>query len=304
MSCYRPLRGLRNPSGTVSIVGRPDAAWSMELPCGRCIGCKIDHARGWSIRIGHEASCWDANSFVTLTYEKLESESLQYEHFQEFMRKLRKKVRGVSSIEDDEGRVRRPVRFYVAGEYGTRLKRPHWHAVLFNVWFQDARELRNGSFRSNALDGLWGRGQCDIGRVTAASAAYVAGYTYAKAYGKENEEKYLQSLDFETGELVYREKEFAEMSRNPGIGAYWWRRFGGDLFPLDKAVQEGKAWKVPRYYYEKLKVEDPDLAARVAYERSLRAEQVDPAESSPERRAVKEEIAQRRVSQFSQRRLE
>lgn len=303
MSCFRPLRALRDPSGTVSIVGRPDAAWSMELPCGRCVGCKMDRARAWSIRIGHEASCWDANVFVTMTYEKLESTSLDYSHWQDFMRSLRKKLRGVSSV-SDKGTLRRPLRFFVAGEYGKLYRRPHWHAVLFNTWFPDSKELKNGTFTSDMLDGLWDRGNCHIGRVTAQSAAYVAGYTQSKSYGREAETAYLDGIDYETGELLYRVPEFCQMSRDPGIGGYWYRRFGRDLFPLDKAVQDGKTWKVPRYYYEKLKVDDPQLAEEVAYERSLRAEQVDPAESSPERRGVKEEIMQRRVAEFSQRRIE
>lgn len=306
MSCFRSLRAFRSPSGTVSLVGKSDRPWSMELPCGRCVGCKMDRARAWSIRIGHEASCWDANCFVTLTYEDgyLGSPSLEYADFQEFMRRLRKKLVGVSSFTDEEGAVHRPLRFFVAGEYGKLYRRPHWHAVLFNLWFQDSRELQNGSFTSALLDGLWGMGGCHIGRVTAQSAAYVAGYTQSKSYGREAEKAYFNGVDPDTGEMLFLKPEFCQMSRDPGIGAYWYRRFGGDLFPLDKAVQEGKTWKVPRYYFEKLKVENPELAQEVAYERCLRAEDVDPEESSPERRAVKEEIAERRVLQFSQRRLE
>lgn len=273
----------------------------MELPCGRCIGCKMDKAREWSIRIGHECSCWDSNRFVTLTYadKHLKSTSLVYDDFVGFMRRLRKKLRGVSSVEL-EGTLRRPLRFFVAGEYGAERRRPHFHAVLFNVRFPDELRYHDGSSRSSCLEKLWQRGDCHIGDVTAQSAAYVAGYTYEKRYGssEEAEQAYFDGVDYATGEMLFRRREFCQMSRDPGIGAYWYRRFGSDLFPLDKAVQEGKTWKVPRYYYEKLKVENPSLALEVQMKRLDRAELVDPVESTPERRKVKEEVALARVKQF------
>lgn len=91
------------------------------------------------------------------------------------------------------------------------------------------------------------------------------------------------------------------MSRNPGIGAYWFRKFSGDLFPRDHAVQAGKEYKVPRYYFERWKKDHPLEAEEVAYERFLRAKVVAPEESTPERRAVREEVAEARLQVFSSR---
>lgn len=258
----------------------------------------MDRSRSWSIRIGHEAQGWDSNLFVTLDYapEHLKGWSLQYDDFQSFMRRLRKRVDGVT-VSPDGGR---PIRFFVAGEYGGRFQRPHWHAILFNLVLGDRKEFANGSFRSQTLERLWGNGNCVVGDVTPASSAYVAGYTVEKAKrrraGEANE-----VVDAETGELISRRDELVVMSRRPGIGAFWYRRFSGDLFPMDRAVRGGKEYKVPRYYYEKFKKDHPLKAEEVAYERYLRAAEVDPEESTPERRAVREEVAEARLEFYSKR---
>ena len=42
--------------------------YEMEIPCGRCIGCRLDHASMWATRITMEAKGWKHNCFITLTY--------------------------------------------------------------------------------------------------------------------------------------------------------------------------------------------------------------------------------------------
>lgn len=301
MACYRPLKALQDVrSGEVRLVeslrsvvaelARGDKP--LELPCGRCIGCKLERARAWSIRIGHEAQLYDSNLFVTLDYapEHLSSWSLCYRDFQLFMKRFRKVVDGASPGPDGD----HPIRFFVAGEYGSEFKRPHWHAVLFNTALEDAELYRNGTFRSAILEKAWGKGNCVIGRLTAASAAYVAGYTLAKHYGKSAVDHYEDLVNPLTGEVSSRRAEFARMSNRPGIGARWYERFGRDLFPHDFAVQDGKQYKVPRYYLKRLEAADPARADLVRRARKERARLVDPAESTPERRAVREEVAEAR----------
>lgn len=41
----------------------------MHLPCGRCIGCKLERSKQWAIRLMHEAQLHEANSFLNLTYD-------------------------------------------------------------------------------------------------------------------------------------------------------------------------------------------------------------------------------------------
>jgi len=283
----------------VTIVGKKDAAWCMELPCGRCVGCKRDRAREWSIRISHEASLYDVNWFVTLDYSDMFlplSRSLEYRHFQLFMKRLRKKRGGANG--------RDPVRFFVAGEYGERFKRPHWHAILFNVQFPDREKYRNGTWRSGMLEELWGQGNCVMGAVTARSAAYVAGYTQSKLYGRKNAEHYEDVVNPLTGEVFRRRPEFCESSQ--GIGRGWFDKYKGDLFPHDFAVQDGKKFRVPRYYMERFaqeadSQEDAELLLRMKEARYERAMEQPACESSPERRAVKKELAERKVAFYQTR---
>ena len=78
----------------------------------------------------HEASMHMFNSFVTLTYDDdhlPEYNSLNYKHFQDFMKRLRKS--------------HNRVRFYMCGEYGEDFSRPHYHALLFNCFFPDKKSI-------------------------------------------------------------------------------------------------------------------------------------------------------------------
>lgn len=99
MPCYHPLSGwyskTRNASGKRSIVFNLQEAYKdkpLQVPCGRCIGCRLEKARQWAVRCMHEASLYDKNCFVTLTYdEDYCPESLIPEHFVLFMKRLRKR---------------------------------------------------------------------------------------------------------------------------------------------------------------------------------------------------------------------
>lgn len=292
------------PDGSVGIGEAPGDCRALELPCGRCIGCKLDRARAWTIRIQHEAQLYDSNLFVTLTYSEAAlppSLSLEYSDYQGFMRRVRREVVGTTPIVEADGR--KPIRFFVCGEYGERNKRPHFHAILFNMRFPDMIPLQNGTYRSELCEKLWDRGNVVIGSVSARSAAYVAGYTLKKVHGQAAAAHYEDVVNLRTGELSSRRREFVVMSRRPGIGAWWYRRYGGDLFPADHAVSDGKRFKVPRFYLEKFKLEaDPGLVEDILYGRFLRAEE-QRGESTPERRAVREEVAISRQEFFSRRPL-
>lgn len=274
----------------------------LELPCGHCIGCYMDRALHWKTRIVHEAMSWPvSNLFVTLQYrdDALPSSfGLEYEDFQNFMKRLRLEVEGVTGLPDG----RRPIRFFVVGEYGGKTYRPHWHAVLFNTAFQDCRWWTRKGLRvghSLQLEKLWSHGHVELGPLNAASAAYCAGYVHKKAL-----HRCVDAVNLETGEIFERRAEFQNMSRRPGLGSYWYARFGADLFPLDGAVVAGKRHKVPRYYWNKYQEEASasDVEA-IRQARVARAALLPEEESSLERRAVREEAAELRQVAFGGRGL-
>lgn len=274
----------------------------MELPCGRCIGCKLDRSRMWTIRIGHEAQFFTANRFATFTYNDdslPESLSLVYADFSGFMKRLRKRLSGFE-VSPDGGN---PIRFFMCGEYGGRTGRPHYHAILFNVKFEDEVRLANGTIRSVEVEDLWQKGNVVLGDVTMRSAAYVAGYTLKKVHGARAKEHYLDVVNTETGELSARRPEFVVMSRRPGIGAWWYRRWKGDLFSGDSAIVDGKKYKVPRYYWNKYKEEvDGGVREEIEYARFLKSQDFK-LESTEARRLAREEIALRRAALYDERGL-
>lgn len=240
MPCYTPLRGFLakfvNPeTGKRSVVFNPKDAFT-DLPvfvaCGRCIGCRLERSRQWAIRCVHEASMYEKNCFITLTYDDAHlpvNGSLVKRDFQLFMKRLRK-------------RFGKGVRYYECGEYGENFSRPHYHACLFNFDFPDKVfwSCRNhvNLFVSAILKELWPFGYSTIGDVTFDSAAYVARYILKKYLGRNSDEYYKG-----------RVPEYTTMSRRPGIGRLWFEKFKSDVFPHDFVViRGGRKCKPPRYY--------------------------------------------------------
>ena len=76
MPCYHPLKGYRskfvNPdTGKRSVVFNPREGFydlPQQVPCGQCIGCRLEYSRQWAMRCAHEASLYEDNCFITLTY--------------------------------------------------------------------------------------------------------------------------------------------------------------------------------------------------------------------------------------------
>lgn len=202
----------------------------------------MEKARQWAVRCVHEAQMHDVNSFVTLTYKDA-PERLEYEDFRLFLRRVRK---------------RGPVRFYAAGEYGGQGGRAHWHALLFGFDFSDRvywRDSPGGArlYRSRLLEELWPHGFSSVGTVTFASAAYVA--------------RYVLKADAGGG--------FARMSRMPGIGSGWFKRFRCDV-EEGKVVLDGVQQSAPRFYLRKLKEEKPFVYRRVMARRDQEAREAIP----------------------------
>lgn len=218
-----------------------------QVPCGRCIGCRIDRSKDWALRCVLEASLHAENCFVTLTYDNdhlPENGSLVLEDLQKFIKRLRKKF------------PERIIRYYACGEYGSERSRPHYHLCLFGFDFPDKRVWSKGDtqgsfyYRSADLESLWRFGYSIIGEVTYESAAYVARYINKKILG----DKDLQDQIYQG-----RKPEFSVMSRRPGIASNFFEHYQGDVFPKDFITMNGKRFK-PSRYFDKLykKINEPE----------------------------------------------
>lgn len=266
-------------NGRLTILWKaPAGTKRLEIPCGRCVGCKLERSRNWAVRCVLESSLYDSNCFITLTFndEHLPANrSLDKEHFPLFMRRLRK-------------HTGRKIRYFHCGEYGGKLGRPHYHALLFNYDFPDKvlYTVRNDNklYISSELSQLWPYGFSSVGDLTFASAAYVARYVMKKVPTKDAEDHY---VDKSTGEILV--PEYVTMSRRPGLASAWFERFGfTDVFPSDQLVVDGKVGKPPRFFDKILEKVDPQMYDDVKSERMSHLKEWN--ESSDLRLRVKEEV--------------
>ncbi len=265
------------------------------------------------MRCIHEASLYElghGSCFVTLTYrdeDVPEAWSLTPagdSDFQKFIRRLRKKTE-------------QKIRYFMVGEYGTFCRhsrmgvevladncefccvgRPHYHAILFNRTFSDAEVCgRRGDifyYTSKELEKIWGLGIVQIGEVNVKTAAYTARYCLKKVTG-QNAPFFYQNLTPD-GEIFQVQPEYATMSRRPGIGADWFKKYKSDCFPSDEVPVSG--WgvipKVPRYYADIFEVDNPETLEEVKRSRKrFRDEHV--LEYTPERLMEKYKVKKRQV---------
>lgn len=263
MPCYSPLHAYKgkskdSPEKIKIVFSRPDS-WKgekLDLPCGQCIGCRLERSRQWAVRCMHEAQMHEENSFITLTYndENLpRNNSLVKSDFQDFMKRLRKSI------------YPKKVRYYHCGEYGDLFKRPHYHALLFGHDFADkkihAEKNSIRTYTSESLSSLWKAGYSVIGSVTFESAAYVARYVMKKVTGKTAKEYYGNRIP-----------EYTTMSRRPGIGKSWFEKFKSDVFPHDRVVINSFPTRPPRYYDNLLGESDPSTLALIKLDREKNGE--------------------------------
>lgn len=237
---------------------------NITVPCGKCIGCRLDYSRMWATRSVHEAymhNYYKNCAFLTLTfnddmlYRRRKPHSLDKTAFRSWIKRLRKAVKAHYDCE---------FRFMACGEYGAKHHRPHYHILIYGFNFPDKYIYKyrkvNGVdviyYRSDFLEKLWRPAHSDksfgfsiIGDVNFESSAYVARYVTKKLFGK-------------VAEKVYKDKEpeFLLTSRMPGLGFEYMKKFKDDIFRLGYVMlPNGFKAPIPRYYVNKIKEVDENL---------------------------------------------
>lgn len=259
--------------------GLPDD-FKLHLPCGKCVGCRLDYSRQWANRCMLELQYHDSSYFVTLTYddahvpvnyypdpetgEAMPACSLCKRDFQLFMKRLRKR------FGDDH------IRFFAAGEYGSTTFRPHYHAIIFGLHLNDLKVYKRSPqgftyYNSPSLQSCW----CDkqgnpIGFAVAAevsweTCAYTARYVMKKLHS-----------DCSMYANFGLEPEFSLMSRRPGIARQYYDDHP-DLYErkvINIATEKGgKQFYPPRYFDRLFDLEHPDESAALKASRRKLAEE-------------------------------
>lgn len=283
MSCYHPMNAVvlgTKPNGklNIKILKNSDFTFQypgyeyIKIPCGHCIGCRLKYSRVWADRCMAEASYYDHNVFLTLTYDNehlpdplpgSKIHPLVKRDLQLFMKRLRKK------LPDQK------IRFFACGEYGSPEKsfRPHYHLILFNCRLDDVnllvkneREFRY--YTSKTISDCWKYGFHIITNVNWNTCAYVARYVVKKQTGVNS--KIYEELNYTP--------EFTLMSRKPGIGKQYFEDHAIDIYYDGSflSTEEGAHRIYPNKYYDNLfDVEYPDAAVVLKDEKKIAIENND-----------------------------
>lgn len=171
--CYSPIN-IKNE-------GFPEAlkiGTTAQVPCGRCIECRKKMLSSWKYRINKEnEACGNVSCFVTLTYDDQYLPysdnglmTLNYRDVQNFHKRLRKKGH--------------KFKYLVAGEYGSRTHRPHYHAIYMGI---NNKEI---------LENTWNNGLIDLSQdVNDKTIAYTLKYILKSSFRQFKGNKKPDELD-------------------------------------------------------------------------------------------------------------
>lgn len=328
MRAWRSKKGRDPKTGSWPIVFRRSEGFQdmpVELPCGQCVGCRLDKSRQWAARCVLESQLYKKNCFVTLTYNEAnvpENQTLIKKDWQLFIKRVRKEF-GVG------------IRYYMCGEYGEVCKicglnktqckcekyipglgRPHYHACLFNFDFEDKYPYKivrllsqqsmliPGSLARLESSGLAGGGGVAppcvfLYRSNKLEELWKKGYC---TIGEVNFESAAYVARYCTKKFTHEDKEmvdshygerlpeYADMSRKPGIAMEWFKKYYNDISAVDQIIlRYDKKIKTPKYYDEYMKKLDPKKLKEV---KGCRKSKVNLEEQDWKRLRTKEKLKQ------------
>lgn len=293
-----------------------------QIPCGKCIQCRIAYSREWANRCMNELETSKNAAFLTLTYDTAHLVFNPYvdpdtgsistrpclwpAHLRDFIKRLRSWC--------DYHCPGSRQRFFACGEYGDDSSRPHYHAIIYDLppqFFEDSHvyDDRNPEaklFTCAALDDLWPHGQAVFGDVNWSTCAYVARYMIKKRKGKDAERQRTAQAQFFPDDPW--PEEFIRMSRMPGIGRDFYERKKDTIYSTDEVfvrVNNGIQGVRPAKYYDRLyDVENPERIQELRKQRKRIAEQISISTlrktdlNEIELLAKKEEIKREQVSRL------
>lgn len=222
MRCLKPIR-----------LNQPDVYRHTPysyVPCGRCEACLSNKRREWLFRLRKEHLFSTSGDFITLTYDDAHLPRdglLNKKHVQDFLKRFRKAIHPYK------------IRYFVVGEYGEKLGRPHYHLLLFNLpRFFDLKGLLRKTWTFCDVN-QWNLPGV-IGTITDASLNYCAKYVVSNS-----------------GDVPYKFRTFMLCSRKPGIGGQVLNDKLVDYLKqgkLKNIVRDvgGFPLLLPRYYCDKI----------------------------------------------------
>lgn len=275
MACYHPIQAYNIAPSTAdkmdlvfsevqaSSLSKTGVYRSLHIPCGHCVGCRLDYSRQWANRCMLELGYHDSSYFCTFTYDDAHLPvsyssnpdtgeivapvaTLDKTHPQLLLKKIR-------------NHYKTKVRYFGCAEYGTQSLRPHYHLILFGLSLPDLEthgRAPTGEFyyTSPSLSSCWSdtagdsRGHVLVAQVTWETCAYVARYALKKQGNDRS--------DYEQLGIV---PEYPMMSRRPGIGRQYLDDHP-DLWYYNYINLPGGRKVPPPRYYKRILRDNDDLS--------------------------------------------
>lgn len=247
----------------VKVKGKTDG--TIAVPCGKCPACVKRRQSEWSFRLMQEYKQSISSTFLTLTYDtdhvpisKNGFLEVNRRHPQLFFKRLRYNLgrsfqvlqaRGVSGSAQSrysgmcsqkvyDQRIH-PVRYFLVAEYGTKGKRPHYHAIIFNADIELIQKSWIGD------DGRY-MGDIHCGDVNEASVGYCLKYMLKGGW------KPMHRNDDREPTFTFMSKGLGKNYLTPQMRA--WHE--ADLLNrMYCNIPGGKKCSMPRYYKDRIYTE-------------------------------------------------
>lgn len=229
----------------------------LTVPCGKCLACRIQKRREWTLRCLHELISSNHEAmFVTLTYSDdhlPEHQSLCKEHLRNFFKRLRKTL----------AKNQIKIRYFACGEYGDQTQRPHYHAIIFGLPFNNTSKkyimqswpycdwnishIRNGSFGVAEQD----------------SIRYVCQYIDKKFTGVLAKQEY-----------EYKKREPVFKWSSQGIGRDWIDQNYKQIKENLSITLNGVNHSIPRYYIQRIDLDISSIQNKLEIDQDKRFKKI------------------------------
>ena len=215
------------------------------VPCRKCLACQNERKKELSIRALHESKKYKNVSFLTLTYDNANcpmtskgNYTLNKKQVSLYLKRVREQIARANK------NVRPDYKYFLSGEYGEDLYRPHYHLIIMS---NDL--VYDDYFRESWV---YGRVHYEQADSKVKSIFYTTGYV-AKKIGSD-------SISAES------EPPFCLYSKGMGLD---YVNENKSRLENDKFIRfQGIKYPLPRYYKSKLNIDTEEFRLKALEDRN------------------------------------
>lgn len=225
MTCFTPVDAWMservNDKGNSYVTfskSEADMTAPIEITCGKCDGCLLDKRKRLGVQVYHEAQMTDFKCMATLTYDEDHNPGvIRKEDGQKFIKRMRNWPNSLN------------FKYLIAGEYGERTHRPHFHMAIIGHDFlggPDCQTLGEDQYSNKLLTDIWGMGAVHIVPLTIERCMYVTGYCMKKM-GEDD----------------------SWSSHSTHLGKTWLAKYWRDIANTGQVIINGQSYPIPKAYF-------------------------------------------------------